>query len=497
MHNVCVSYSTLKCYASLGLEDLVLCSSRSRDRRTSWSRLSQREGSEESTSKRSSAADKSPEKSPEHVRRSGRVDEPKIDTQRIMNLLSTGSDELSSPEEDTVQDVVEAKPGTRSPKHRGLLQDLSDKQKATPTSILDQIMPTKLHENGDLNGSRVEDEKEELGILRRKTPGIDKTVTNKTDNARPKENTVRQKEDTVRPNEDVTWPKADDVRPAKPKVDTSKPEEVCPEEPDDELAELDDKVTSVTDQMEKRRSDHLKRESSHEEKGSSRSGSVSRRSKAISGDQALGIFYYNRRSQVFDGAEMDDLDRKIKEADSKRGSVARQPSTEKSPMPQSPLLSKPLRMGSIFSEKAHHDVVPDVPEEVPETEPEVKQQQQQKLVEPGPTLDPVPTPAPISTPSVPLPVVEPAASAPNTEPESEEVSSLMLQLIQQQQGKRRGVANKAKVMQALLDENEVTIDDHPKVAPAKLAEVMDGEGRVPISRGGRGVCSQGCPSDMC
>eukprot|EP00731_Ephydatia_muelleri_P026514 Em0018g614a len=47
-----------------GFEDITLCSSRTRERRTSWTRG--KDNSDETSSKRSSAADKSPEKSPEH-----------------------------------------------------------------------------------------------------------------------------------------------------------------------------------------------------------------------------------------------------------------------------------------------------------------------------------------------------------------------------------------------------------------------------------------------
>ena len=66
-----------------------------RQRRTSWTRG--KDDSDEISSKHLSAADKSPEKSPEHVRKLGRVEEPRIDTQLLTQMLSTvGTDELTN-----------------------------------------------------------------------------------------------------------------------------------------------------------------------------------------------------------------------------------------------------------------------------------------------------------------------------------------------------------------------------------------------------------------
>ena len=446
--------------------------------------MSQKEGSDESLSKRSSAAEKSPEKSPEHVRRAGIMDEPKVDMRSLLDMLNTGSDELSSPEdeeEEVVVDVVETIPDNQSPRHKGVQrQGLPDKLNSPPEKA--EKVPTKPHQNGNLNGSREEDDKEvelgnkevELGVHRRKTQGADKGTVSKTDTSQPKES-IRAKEDDCVSREEHVRPK---VKAATPKEDTVTPEEdsIGSSAPSDEHAELDDNVPSVADPVVKRRSDIQKRESSH--------GGANRRSKAISGDQALGIFYYNRRSQVFDGADLDDLDRKIKDADARRGNMVRQQSAEKSlsPMPPSPLLSKP-RVSGMFPEKAHHEVLDVTTEEVAESETEAKGQNGKPPAPiPAPQQPLVPTPAaPTVTPtSVQTPEGGVAQSVDSKPPEpageekegEEEVSPFMLQLIQQQ-AKRRGVANKAKVMRALLDENEVTIDDHPKAVPAKLAEVME------------------------
>eukprot|EP00731_Ephydatia_muelleri_P026515 Em0018g615a len=345
-------------------------------------------------------------------------------------------------------------------------------------------------------------------ILRRRAPSADKNVShNRTDSVKPKEDTIRPKDESIRtkdeairtkdeairtkdeairhkdevirPKHESIIPKEDtpksDTRPARPKEESVKPtqDKAGPMVPDDndELAELDDKLPSVTEQMEKRKSE-LKRESSHE----ARSGNVNRRSRIISDDQALGIFYYNRRSQVFEMQDLDELDRKIKEADSKRGNISKQSSMEKahSPMPQSPLLVKPARAsGSTFFDKSHHEMVPNVPEEA---EPEVSKAPEHKATASVPASGPSLAPTPAPPPSISAPVVDTVQAAGGTmvakEEEEEEVSPLMAQLLQQQAKRKGGVANKAKRMQALFDENEVTIGDCLKVAPAKLAEAV-------------------------
>ena len=195
-----------------------------------------------------------------------------------------------------------------------------------------------------INGNGYKDAKEEEAtILRRRTPSADKNVThNRTDSVKPKEYTIkpidesirpkdesirpkdesiRPKDESIRPKDESIRPKEDtpksDTRPARPKEESVKPtqDKAGPMVPDDndELAELDDKLPSMADQMEKRKTE-LKRESSHE----ARSGNVNRCSRIISNDQALGFFYYNRRSQVFETHDLDELDKKIIEANFKR-----------------------------------------------------------------------------------------------------------------------------------------------------------------------------------
>ena len=416
------------------------------------------------------------------------MEEPKIDTQSLLTMLSTAAtDEMSGSEEEDEEGAVETKPQTTN--HKQPLQDLVGKPKTKSASILDQTQ-SKPWENGNLNGNGHEYAKEEEEvIISRRTPSVDKNVTN----YKPKEDTIKPKDDITRPKDDITRPKDDNkpkeettksnVRPTKPNEDTFKPtqtkviakvpDDVDDDDDDDEQAELEDTLPSEADQVEKRKSDLLKRESSHE----ARSGNVNRRSRIISDDQALGIFYFNRRSQVFDTQDLDELDRKI--ADSKRSSIAKQSSMEKahSPMPHSPLLSKSARpSGSAFFDKSHHEIVPNVPEE--EVEPEVP-----KAPEPKVTTVPAAVPTLGPTPAPPIFISAPVVDTMQTvegkmatqgkeEEEVVEVSPLMAQILQQQLKKRGGVANKAKVMQALLDVNEVTIDDHVKVAPAKLAEAV-------------------------
>ena len=138
-----------------------------RERRTSWTRG--KDNSDEISSKRSSAADKSPEKSPEHIRKLGRVEEPKIDTELLTQMLSTvGTDELTNSEEEEEEEkekeeesVLGAKPAVQTSNHKKLLQDPASKLKTKSVSILDQNgnAPSRPHENGNLNDNGYEDAK--------------------------------------------------------------------------------------------------------------------------------------------------------------------------------------------------------------------------------------------------------------------------------------------------------------------------------------------------
>ena len=183
------------------------------------------------------------------------------------------------------------------------------------------------------------------------------------------------------------------------------------------LAELDDKLPSVADQMEKRKSE-LKRESSHE----ARSGNVNRHSRIISDNQALGIFYYNRRSQVFETQDLDELDRKIKEADSKRGNISKQSSMEKahSPMPQSPLLVKPARASGSTSLTTRW-----CPMSLKRRSQRCQKAPEHKATASVPATGPSLAPTPAPPPSIAAPVVDTVQAAEGTmvakEEEEEEV----------------------------------------------------------------------------
>ena len=429
-----VHASPLTFLFTTGLEDLALCSSRSRNKRNSWNRKSSTEDMFSSPpNHRRASPNVSVHSSPSKSRRNSGIEEPKIivDTQSILDLLKGASD---LEEEEEEEEDISVRLANRLSRPRLNGHGMNSKVKSE-TSLSTMTSPSHikplLQQKSTVQKKSSPEEQSPKTVQREKVaekvtpkqntePKVEKF--SRTEDKEPATKTTTTKEGSMRDKENgmvkTDTPLSKD-KPNHSVVETNKKEDHSQSKGSEEgegQPILRKKVTR-TDSM----------------------GSKNRRH--MSGDQALGIFHHNRRSQIFDASDLDDAEKRThREGEPKRSSLKRQPSyqsTEKSPLRDS-LSSSPMPHSPTFFIS--------IPEEAKK---------------PANASDATAPPALPSSPS----------RAVKEDSPEEAISDFQKQLM----ARKGRVANKAKIMAALTQEESVIRAEVPKVQlikPAKKEEVI-------------------------
>ena len=328
-----------------GLGDLNLCSSRGRSKRDSVGKRNS--GSEDSSplhTRRTSQDGKSSVsgRSPKKNRQSDT--EPKLSADFLMSMLSSsnfGDLDFDSEEEDINPSLspthadVNPSPSRTHARSKAVTSEPEADRSGLAGADSEVVLRNRTRD-GEAAGKTSFDEQKSVKKLNRDTTILEEDGDEASFRMRGRSNAI-------------------DVRSAS--NFRSKASPMSPKTRDSTVSArpAEEKRTSILKETEvAEENKELRRSSSikGEEPGLHRSSGSWRRKKQLSGEQALGMFYHNRRSQMFDPGDLDDAekgleDRRGASLERSNSSASRSPTQRSSrdsrsfsPIPHSPLVAK-------------------------------------------------------------------------------------------------------------------------------------------------------------